>query len=314
MSVSSVSVMDSVHSTGSRYDFVEFRSTPLIQLEDSKLVPTDLAFVMEKCHTGVQWALHDTLPIKMRQSLFNAWGVLFEEYVHWLLIGMKTNLPLVYFPSPKWRESEIESFDGIILKETVMMPMEYKGGFIARDARYSGASATFLADLDKKVVVGCKQLAEKIGAIFAADDRNRRELEDLDCSNVRAVVPVLVLQDHILRVPFVNWYLNRRFQEFIGQQKIRPGAVVRPLTVLMIHELESIVHSVESEDFDFVYALQNRTVRDPDVLSNLLEWLSEYPDFGRKASPRIAQVLERITETITTFLFPGAVSIKDANS
>src|ERR1700733_9424509 len=89
------------------------------------------------------------------------------------------------------------------------MPMEYKGGFIARDARYSGTSATFLADLDKKVVVGCKQLAEKIGAIFAADDGNRRELEDLDCSNVRAVVPVLVLQDHILRVPFVNWYLNR---------------------------------------------------------------------------------------------------------
>jgi hypothetical protein len=114
-------------------------------------------------------------------------------------------------------------------------------------------------------------LAEKIGAIFAADDRNRRELEDLDCSNVRAVVPVLVLQDHILRVPFVNWYLNRRFQEFIGQQEIRPGVVVRPLTVLMIHELESIVHSVESEDFDFVYALQNGTVRDPDVLSNLLE-------------------------------------------
>jgi hypothetical protein len=46
--------MASVQSTDSRYDFIEFRSTPLIRLEDSKLVPTDLAFVLEKCHTGVQ--------------------------------------------------------------------------------------------------------------------------------------------------------------------------------------------------------------------------------------------------------------------
>lgn len=305
--------MASVQRTDSRYDFVEFRSTPLIQLEDSKLVPTDLAFVLEKCHTGVQWALHDTLPIKMRQSLFNVWGALFEEYVHWLLIGMKTNLPVVYFPSPKWKESGNESFDGILLKGTVMIPAEYKGGFVARDARYSGDSATFLADLDKKFAVGCKQLAEKIAAAFADEVRNRRELEDLDCSNVRNVIPLLVLQDHILRVPFVNWYLNRRFQESMGQQKIRTGVVVRPLTVLMVHDLESIVHSVESEDFDFVDALQHRTVRDPDVLSNLLEWLSQYPDFGHKPSPRIAQVLERVTRTITSFLFPGAVSSKDAN-
>jgi hypothetical protein len=62
------------------------------------------------------------------------------------------------------------------------------------------------------------------------------------------------------------------------------------------------------------YALQNRTVRDPAVLSNLFEVLSQYSDFGRKPSPRIAQVLERVMETITSFLFPGAVSPKQTNS
>jgi hypothetical protein len=306
--------MTAVQSTDSRYDFVDFRSTPLVRVEDSKLVPTDLAFVLEKCHTGVHWALHDNLPIKMRQALFSAWGTLFEEYVHWLLVGMRTNLPIVYLRSPKWKKSGNESFDGILLKGAVMMPAEYKGGFIAREARYSGDSPTFLADLDKKFGVGCEQLAEKIGAAFADDDQYRRELEDLDCSGVRAVVPVLVLQDHILRVPFVNWYLNKRFQESMGQQKIRSGVVVRPLTVLMIHDLESIIHSVESEDFDFVYALQHRTVRDSEVLSNLLEWLSQYPDFGRKPSPRIAQIFERANEKITSFLFPGEVPSKGTDA
>jgi hypothetical protein len=299
----------SVPSTDPRYDFVEYRSTPLIQLEDSKLVPTDLTFIVEKCHTGVHWALHDALlTFKMRQSLFTAWGELFQEYVHWLFVGMKTNLPVVYFPSPKWKDNGNESFDGILLKGSVMVPAEYKGGFIARDARYSGDSATFLADLDKKFAVGCQQLAEKIGAAFADDKQKRRELEDLDCGNVRAVVPVLLLQDHILRAPFLNWCLNKRFQEYMGKQKVRADVVVRPLTVLMIDDLESIIHSVESEDFDFVYALQNRTVRDPEALSGLMEWLSQFPDFGHKPSPRIKQVLDQVMKTITSFLFPGTVS------
>jgi hypothetical protein len=73
----------------------------------------------------------------------------------------------------------------------------------------------------------------------------------------------------------------------------------------MIHELESIVHSVESEQFDFVYALHNRTVRDPEVLSDILDWLSQYKEFGRKPSLRVAQVLAQVTETITSFLFPN---------
>jgi hypothetical protein len=302
-------------STDPRYDFVEYRSTPLIQVEDTKLVPTNLTFILEKCHTGVHWALHDSLlTYKMRQSLFTSWGELFQEYVHWLFVGMKTNLPVVYFPSPKWKDSGNESFDGILLKGGVMMPAEYKGGFIARDARYSGQSATFLADLDKKFAAGCQQLAVKIGVAFADDEKERRQLEDLDCSAVRAVVPLLVLQDHILRVPFLNWYLNRRFQECMGRQKIRAGVVVRPLTVLIIDDLESIIHSVEGEDFDFVYALQNRTVRDPEALSWLMEWLSQYPDFGRKPSPRIRQVLDQVIRTITSFLFPGMVSSQHVNT
>lgn len=240
--------------TDARYDFVEFRSTPLIQIEDTKLLPIDLAFVLEKCHTGVQWALHDALPIQKRQALFNAWGSLFEEYVHWLLSGLKTNLPIVYFPSPKWKRTGVESFDGVLLKGAVMVPAEYKGGFIARNARYSGDSAGFLADLDKKITVGCRQLAEKIGLAFAEDDRRRQKLVDLDCGGVRALVPMLVVQDQILRVPLANWYLNRRFQEFMAGEKIRPDVIIRPLTVLTIDELESIIHLIEGDDFDFVYA------------------------------------------------------------
>ena len=108
-----------------------------------------------------------------------------------------------------------------------------------------------------------------------------------------------------MRVPFLNWYLNVKFQELMLSKKLRPGIVVRPLTVIVIDELESIVHSVESEQFDFMYALQNRTLRDPDVLSNLIEWLSQFKEFGRKPSDRMARILEQVSETISSYLFPN---------
>lgn len=78
--------------------------------------------------------------------------------------------------------------------------------------------------------------------------------EGLDLGGIRAVVPILVLQDHIFRVPFLNWYLNRQIQDELRQYAIRPGVIIRPLTVVGIHDLESMIHSVEAENFDFIYA------------------------------------------------------------
>ena len=166
-------------STDPRHDFVAFRSRPLLRVEEGKLLPADLAFILEKCHTGVQWTIHDKLPIKRRQTVFNAWGVLFEEYVHWLLDGMNTALPMRYIRAPKWKNTKDESFDGILLQGNVLMPAEYKGGFLSRGARYSGNSRTLLTELDNKFATGCDQLAYKIGALFTEDDTVRKELEEL---------------------------------------------------------------------------------------------------------------------------------------
>ncbi len=123
--------------------------------------------------------------------------------------------------------------------------------------------------------------------------------------HIRSIVPVLVLQDHIFRVPFLNWYLNQRFQNRIIKYRLRTGVTVRPITVVNIHDLESIVHSAEGANFDFIYALHNRTVKDPEVLSELLDMLSQFEDFGHTASPRIKSVLEELSRQISSHLFPN---------
>jgi hypothetical protein len=64
---------------------------------------------------------------------------------------MKTRLPIKYLHRPPWRSGG-ESFDGGVLKNGVMVLLEYKGGLLSRTARYSGQASAFTADVDKKFV------------------------------------------------------------------------------------------------------------------------------------------------------------------
>lgn len=118
------------------------------------------------------------------------------------------------------------------------------------------------------------------------------------------VVPVLVLQDHILRVPFLNCYLNKRFEEKLDRHIFRPDIVVRPLSVVNIHELKTMVESAEASGFDFVYALHHRAVRDEEMLSNLQEFLMQFPQYGKERSARAIRVYDELQETMFSWLFP----------
>jgi hypothetical protein len=184
------------------------------------------------------------------------------------------------------------------------MPAEYKGGFVARDARYSGNSKSFLDELTTKFP-GFNQLADKIGQLFAESESERRELQDLTAdaiNSVRSVVPVLVLQDHIFRVPLLNWYLNRLFQTRLAQYKLRPGVLVRPLSVVCIEELESMVYSAEADDFDFVHALHDRAREDKEMISDLRGYLVTLQNFGFKSSSRIDKELDKMYDELLSYL------------
>jgi len=290
--------------TDPRFDFVPFRTRPLVPVSANRLACIDLSFVLEKLHTGVHWTMHDSYGNRntKRDDLFKAWGILFEEYVHWLLSGMETKLAIKYF-RPRWEEGG-ESFDGMLLQGDVLVPLEYKGGFLARKARYSGNADEFIKDADKKFGVGCRQLATKLNALFAQEQSQRKKMTDAPpIAHVRAVVPVLVLQDNILRVPFLNWYLNRRFQRELACFSLQQGIVVRPLSVVNIFELETMVNSSEASEFDLVYGLHHRSVRDQEMLSELREFLSQFPNYGRKQSDRWMKVYEELQRSLFGYLF-----------
>jgi hypothetical protein len=301
--------LSSENRTDPRFDFIPFRTKPLIRLSNNKLACLDLAFLIDQVHTGVHWIMHDRLSRFKRNALFKAWGVLFEEYLHYLFEGMDTKLPIRYFRAPRWTKGtkdniEQESFDAIMAKNTVFFPMEFKGGFLSRNARYSADVNVFTSEMREKFG-GPQQLAWKIGTLFSANEQNRSAIEHINVDAYEVVVPILVLHDHILQVPLLNWWLNLEFQRAMSNYELRPGIRVEALNVATIREIEAMVNSAETSNFDFLYALHHRAVRDPEMVSHLFNFLFEFPDFGKGNSKRTQAVLEDFHKELWRTVFPN---------
>jgi hypothetical protein len=262
----------------------------------------DPAFLLEKLHAGAFWLVFENLSADRRNDLFKAWGKLFERYVDWLFSGMSKR-PTVFFSFPAWSNGE-ESFDGIFWKESLIIPMEYKGGFLQREAKYAGTPDALLPELERKVVAGCEQLASKIGALFHRDHSKRRPLRDVPTQHIRRVLPLLIVQDHALRGLLVNYWVNQRFKQLIHWQPIASDVEVLPLNLVNIQELETLVESYEGSELDFLRVLENRAVRDPDMTSELQYFLSGVDEYRFPQSDRANRIHDEFQSAMMSYLFP----------
>jgi len=283
---------------------VPFKSKPLIELETGKSYCPDVGFLVEKMNSGVYWAINDGLPVGSlaRDMLFKAWGILFEEYVNWFLRGCNFGQSLSFWPSPKFPDGS-ESFDGAFLQDSRFIPMEYKGRFLKIEARYSGNVGAFESDLDLKIGEGCRQLARKITDLFSVDPRKRKRLTDIPLDHVTRVIPVLVVQDNILRGPFINWWLNRKFDSLIDRTHLRCEVIVDSLNLVNIYELETMAESTEAGSFDFLYGLQLRCHADPEMRSALHDFLLNIPGYGEGKSNRIERILADQWKEMEEYVF-----------
>ncbi len=210
--------------------------------------------------------------------------------------------PAPFYSSPNWKNGT-ESFDGMFLRDNLFVPLEYKGGFLSQEGKYSGKLDTLATELERKIVPGCKQLASKISLLFAADAPGRKELDQVSVTHVQPVLPVLVTQDHSLRSLFVSWWLNRRFHELMSGQALRAGLEVLPLNVLNIQELESMIESSNLGSFDPIYALHHRAVRDPEMADQNFFFM--FGGYGKRGSPRIQNLHDRCREEMLSYIFPS---------
>jgi hypothetical protein len=136
-------------------------------------------------------------------------------------------------------------------------------------------------------------------------------IPDIPARHVTRVLPVLVVQDHGLRGLFLNWWLNKEFIRMMRSHTLRTEIEVLPLNVVNIQELETLVDSVESASFDFIYALHHKAVRDPEMVDDLQNFLLGFPGYGVRRSKRSLSVLKEIKKEMFSYLFPGQVAPND---
>jgi len=287
-----------------RFDFVPFRSHPLYETTGGNFACIDPAFLLEKMYSGVHWLIHDDLPTNEREDLFKAWGLLFERYVHWLFSGVPKGSPAAYFPFPRWEDGQ-ESFDGVFLRDALLVPLEYKGGFLSQEAKYSSRVDALVDELERKIVPGCRQLAAKIGSLFDTEGSKRKTLRGIPVQQVSRILPALIVQDHALRGLSINWWLNRRFRELMNTRLVRTGVEILPLNVVNIEDLERLVESSDSGTFDFIYSLHNKAVRDPEMKHQLHNFLYGSPGYGTCDSARWKEINDQIQEAMFSYTFPN---------
>jgi hypothetical protein len=297
--------------TDERHDLVLFRATPLVKLPNGLYICVDPAILLEKIFAGVQWTIHDHLPAERREGLFKAWGLLCEEYVHWVTDHLKGRKRLAVYHGPKWvrksrKDPEIGPPDDCWLEGERLVILEVKAGFLSRVARASADPTLLTADIDKKIIGGVKQLSRKIHRLFSSDTSFRRRLEGVDLDGVKVVLPTLIVQEYCLRMPLLNAYFNSAFQQELQQCELTPNISVKPLVLMHIQELERLVASAD-QGLDVVEALWYRSWRDPELTSDLHNFLlGEYrkAGYGAPVLGEFRRIQDEHWHKIKTLLFP----------
>jgi hypothetical protein len=286
-----------------RLDLVPFKSRPFVLVSPDTYACLDFGLLTEKMHNGPYFLLGNKLPEEDRPRVFNAWGLLFEAYVNWLLKGMHARHSARLYPDTRWEDGK-KSFDAVFIKSRVLAVMEYKGGFLRQDARYSNDLATFLADLGEKIGKGCWQLARDVGALFPATGVPKKLVGVPIPSNTLYVLPVLIVQDPMLRSPFINYFLNHRFQSERSRFPTRNSVTVLPLNVVHITDLENLVEMAEAFDLDVLNVLHRRCNASNEMLFEMSDVMAQIPDTRRDLhSARLQDVWKRCNDEMCAILF-----------
>jgi hypothetical protein len=246
-----------------QHDFIAFRQRPFDQVAEGNAVPVHVGFIQEKLESGLFWSIfHSLSSDEERASLFRDWGRLFEQYISETLHRALEGTSEKYYPFPKFSDNNDEGFDGVIVAGEYCVVMEYKGGFLKADAKYAEDEDEFICDLEKKFggekKAGMEQLSRKVGAVFAAKMSQRRPLRGIDTSNVKVVVPMMIVQESFVSSEITTPYLVEIFKSLKYKQGVDPRIACTFPLVLDVSEIENLKSYLISGKISFIDCIMER--------------------------------------------------------
>jgi hypothetical protein len=223
--------------------FLVFKETPLLHLDDGQDLILDEHFLAELALTGPFWSVFNALPSegKSRPGFLALWGVVFELYVWRLLRSRYPEAAGILTVGTEYRGGEV---DALLDLGPHVVVIEAKAALITQPTKYSKDSVLLRKELVKKFVEdgdepkGVRQLANAVAALN--DGRLRTAVRPA------VVYPVLIGLEPGLESAAMNSILDSEFQRFKPPTQ---GMHVRPLTVLSIEELETLIPLLDHVDW-----------------------------------------------------------------
>jgi len=141
--------------------------------------------------------------------------------------------------------------------------------------------------------------------LFAADQRDQRELAEIDLTRVAVVIPVLIVQDNFVSSFLTVPWLAKLFRDLMRMKNLRRNVFWTSLLVLHVEDVENLSAYTEAGNFSLSKCLLYASKKgDPgpcklfafaDILREFLEsaGITKVPqnEFDKK----FAEILNKVT-------------------
>lgn len=228
--------IDMIESDVFATDFLAFRKHPIIDLENGKHLIIDIQFVAEMLFTGLFFEIFFSLDPEHREDFLSLWGRLFELYLWGLLEDFYPPQAEILRTDVKFGKGQI---DALLDFGTYVVVLEFKFFLLLHDVKYSRDRDRFAQELRLKLVENEKgqpkalrQLAQAVQAIRTGKVRTALNQD-------KPVYPVVIVYESSLESFGINSFLNSEFQTI--HTATDGDAYVRPLTVMSVQELETLL-------------------------------------------------------------------------
>jgi hypothetical protein len=291
-------------------DFTVFKERPMYR-DGNNFYPIDLAFLAEKCESGLFWRVHNHLGSEKRQQFHSYWGELFQRYVNWLLTNAVDQRRNRFTASPHFADrGGDEVCDGVIVCENGVVLLEYKGSTFTARAKYGGDIELLKEEIDRKLIQpkGVGQLSRAVTRLFS---RTPQHVQEISITFAPRVFPLLVVRDDIGGALMLNAYLNDHFEKNLNRKTL--SSSIAPLVCISADHLECVAGFLKSKRLTDIIGA--RYAADQDLKSAFLLVRNRVLGSGaRKMPPVIMGGLDALTNLAIRKLFSAPDLSKPTSS
>jgi len=233
----------------------------------------DYEYALGKLESAVVWGILRNLPEKKKEPWLSYWGLIFEEYVTWMIETYASPTFHALHSNPKYVGSEDEICDQIVICGNTVILVEAKLATLTAADRVSADYQRIRRYLEDKLVEkkGVNQLLNAVKRISAKSDEAPEYLKD-----IKRIIPVIITRDEVGSCWGVNAYLNKRFKDQLSP-KSHKHIIVTPLVCLSISSLERMAWVLQEKSLADV--LQER-IRADTTLRQPFDAASPYAKEG----------------------------------